>query len=887
MRLVATKLLVPPARPGQVTRARLLRLLDAALTRPLTLVTAPAGFGKTTLVGAWLRESVAQSAWLMLDEEDDVPGRFLDYLITAVRGMDDRAGTSAQTLIESGTGAASMPAVITALVNDLTDAGADMVLVLDDFHVISDPEILDAVGFLVDRCPPRLHLILVSRQEPDLPLARWRGRGQLAEIGAAHLRFSANEAAALLRSVTGHAVKESTVMELNRRAEGWAAGLQMLGIGLRDGTSVSGASGTAPSVRYGAGDRYVLDYLAEEVLRGQPEEIRWFLRRTSVLGRLTPSLCDAVTGRCDGDVMIRKLERANLFLAPLDDTGQWYRYHRLFADYLRSELDRAAATESHERAAVWFAEHGWPAETIKHAVAAGNIDLAIRTVRSVVDDQVRRGELASMLNWLTRMPDEVVRANADLAGFKGWLLYLAGRVDEAETYARIADAGMRADAPAADRAMLRTFQAYLALTRGQPVHAAELATSALELLGDSRSFFRAAAMGALGQARRHTGDRRGAIEVLREAVRLGERSGNPLSALEATGYLAPLLYVQGRLREAVLLCEEALRGHAEATGRLVPMAGLAEVPLGTLLYERDELDAAKKHLEDGIRRCEQLGTTSYTLLGLRTLARLHVEQGSPDDGFRELLTARRLADAGEDYRRARLVIATIADLHLRASNPTAAEQVLREINDDQPPISDYEQLIRARLLIMRDNPKAALDALTDIEARATSEGRDGSLIAILAVRARARAALGEVESARNVLARAVEIAAPEGYRRTFLDQGPALIPLLRDVRGTAPDFVADLLARSAHTGPNRPRRAGGGPATEVRSMNGVGVVETLTDTQQRILALIASGMSNQQVADKLFITVGTTKWHLNQIFGRLQARNRTEAVARARELNIL
>jgi LuxR family transcriptional regulator, maltose regulon positive regulatory protein len=776
-----------------------------------------------------------------------------------------------------------MPAVIAALVNDLTDAGADMVLVLDDFHVISNPEIRDAVGFLVDHCPPRLHLVLVSRQEPDLPLARWRGRGQLAEIGAAHLRFSAQEAAALLRSVTGHAVKESTVMALNRRAEGWAAGLQMLGIGLRDGTS---ASGTAPSVRYGTGDRYVLDYLAEEVLRGQPEDVRWFLQRTSVLDRLTPSLCDAVTGRCDGDLMIRKLERANLFLAPLDDTGQWHRYHGLFADYLRSELDPKSATESHERAAAWYAEHSWPAETIKHAVAAGNTELAIRTVRSVVDDQVRRGELASMLKWLNRMPDGVVRANADLAGFKGWLLYLAGRVDEAETYAGIADAGMRADAPAADRAMLRTFQAYLALTRGKPAHSADLATSALKLLGGSTSFFRAAAMGVLGQARRRTGDRRGAIEVLREAVRLGERSGNPLSALEATGYLAHLLYAQGRLREAVLLCEEAMRGHTEVARRLVPRDGLVEVPLGTLLYERDELDAAKRHLVDGIARCEQLGTTSYTLLGLTTLARLHVVQDAPDDGFRELLRARRLADAAEDDRRARLVIATIADLHLRAGNPTAAEQALREISDDQPSPSDYEQLIRVGLLIVRNNPKRALDALTDIEARATSEGRDGSLIAILTVRARARAALGEVAPARDVLARAVELAAPEGYRRTFLDQGAALVPLLRDVRGTAPDFVADLLARLARTEPHRPRRSGG-PATELRSMNGVGVVETLTDTQHRILALIASGMSNQQVADNLFITVGTTKWHLNQIFGRLQARNRTEAVARARELNIL
>ncbi len=877
MQLVATKLLVPPARPGHVTRTRLERMLDEALSRPLTLVTAPAGFGKTTLVSTWLRQTGVRSAWLMLDEDDDVPGRFLDYLITAVRGMNDAASTSALRLLESSTGAASMPAVVAALVNGLAETSSDMVLVLDDFH-LNDPEILDTIGFLVDHCPPRLHLVLIGRREPDLPLARWRGRGQLAEIRAVHLRFSADEAAALLRSVTGRTVGESTATALNRQAEGWAAGLQLLGIGLRDGTSVPG---TASPVRHGMGNRYVLDYLAKEVLRGQPDEVRAFLRSTAVLDRMTPSLCDAVTGRTDSDVVIRMLERANLFLAPLDDTGQWHRYHQLFADYLRTQLDQASAVESHQRAAVWYADHGWPAETIKHAIAAGNTGLAVRTVRLVVDDQVRRGELASMLNWLTRMPDEVVRAHPDLAGFKGWLLYLSGRVEAADTYARIAEDGMRSDAPAADRAMLRTFQAYLALSRGRPVQAAELATSALELLGGSTSFFRAAAMGVLGQARRLTGDRRGAIDVLRAAVRLGERSGNPLSTLEATGYLAPLLFAQGRLREAVVLCEDALGGQVDSAGRPLPMAGLAEVPLGALRYERDELDAAKRSLVDGIAHCEQLGTTSYTLLGLRTLARLHAVRNATEEGFRALLTARRQADAAEDDRRARLVIATTAELHLRAGNVAAARQALAELPGDQLSTSDYERLVRARLLTAQRNPGQALDSLAEVEAQARSEGRDGSLIAILTASARARAALGEPAPARDLLARAVELAAPEGYRRSLLDEGAELVPLLRDVRDTAPDFVSDLLTRASSV---RPRRT---PVSELRKVEGIGMITTLTDTQRRILALIATGMPNQQVADTLFITVGTTKWHLKEIFSRLQVRNRTEAVARARELNLL
>ena len=862
MQVVATKLLIPPARPGTVVRPRLLRLLDAVPAHPLTLITAPAGFGKTTLASTWLRGYAGRTAWLAVDEDDDVPGRFLDYLLAALG--------AGRTLLDAGAG--STPAVMTALVNELAARPDGTVLVLDDVHLLGEPEILDALTFLVEYCPPTLHLVLLGRTEPRLPLARWRGRGRLAEIGAAQLRFSRAEAAELLRAVAGHAVADGTVDALNQRAEGWAAALQMLAIGLRDG-----AGPDAPAVRFRPGNRYVLDYLAEEVVRGQPADVRDFLLGTCVLEELTAPLCDAVTGHTDGDRMIRHLERANLFLTPLDDAGEWHRYHGLFADYLRGELDPDRAIECHRRAGRWFAAHGRPTETIRHAVAGGDLALAVATVREQADDQIRRGELATLLSWLNRLPEDVVRAHADLAGFKGWLLYLSGHLDDAETYAAVADAGLDAQAPPADQAMLRTFQAYLALTRGRPADAARLATAALELLGDSTLFFRAAALGALGQARRLTGDRRGAIEVLRKAVRLGERSGNPLSTLEATGYLAPLLYVQGRLREAILLCTDALRRHADT-----PMAGLVEVPLGTLLYERDELDAAHTHLVDGLAHCEQLGTTSYTLLGLRTLARLHHAVGRVDEGFQALLAARRQADAAEDHRRARLVVATIAELHLRSGNPAAAEQALREITDDPPSSSDYEQLTRARLLIARRRPRPALDALAAIEARAREEGRDGSLAAILTVTALARQALGA--AAYDELAEAVALAAPDGYRRTFLDEDAAIWPLLHEVRATAPDFVADLLARRRGEAaePARPSRR-----SELQAVPGVGVVETLTDTQRRILGLIATGMSNQQVADKLFITVGTTKWHLNQIFGRLQARNRTEAVARARQLNLL
>ncbi|OLZ50189.1 helix-turn-helix transcriptional regulator [Amycolatopsis keratiniphila subsp. nogabecina] len=881
MRPVVTKLMMPVARTGQVVRERLTALLDDALTRPLTLVTAPAGFGKTTLAGTWAHGLAAPTAWISLEPEDDVPGRLLEYTLAALRGAGVTAAEAARDLLESGGQSPTVLAVLTTLINDLATVRSPIVLVVDDFHVITQPEILDATAFLVEHCPECLHVVLLCRHEPALPLARWRAGGMLAEIGVNQLRFSAEEAAALLNSVTGSAVDQGSSEALHKRSEGWAAGLQLLGIGLRNGTANS-----APSVRYGSGDRYVLDYLADEVLRDQPPELRSFLRLTSVLDTLTPPLCDAVTGRTDSARTIRDLERANLFLTPVDGTGEWYRYHRLFADYLRSELAPDEARDAHRRAAAWNAEHGSPEDTVKHALAGGDTTLAAYTVRKAAEDQVRRGELASLLGWLHRLPEQEIRTHADLAGFKGWLLYLGGHIEQAQSYAALAEASMPAEADAGTWAMLRTFQAYLALTQGDHPRAAHLAGEAIDLLGDSRSFFRAAAMGVLGQARRLTGNRAGAIDVLRAAVRLGEGSGNPLSTLEATGYLAPLLYVQGRLREATVLCEDALAGPAVSGEHLLPMAGLVEVPLGTLRYERDELDTARHHLTEGIARCEQLGTTSYTLLGLRTLARLHVASGAYDEAMRALLIARRQADAAEDHRRARLVMATIAELHLRTGNVTAATQALAEISGEEPSTSDYAQLTSARVLLARHKARRALDLLDGIDARAAREGRDGSIIAIRTVTALARNALGDNAAAREALAQAVALAAPDGYRRTFLDEGAALTPLLRTVRDTAPGFVDDLLARATPAPPKRkPERRR--RTARLRTVEGVGVVEALTETQHRILELIATGMSNQQVADKLFITVGTTKWHLNQIFGRLQASNRTEAVARARELRLL
>ena len=874
--ILTTKLNAPPPRVDCVSRPRLLARLDETLAARLTLVCAPAGFGKTTLVTSWLqglaaRQPAPRIAWLSLEEDDDAPLRFAAYLTAALQTLDGGIGQSLRSLLESP----QPPPVnhlMTLLLNDLADLAHPCVLVLDDFHLIGHPDLNAGVAFFLEHLPPQLHLVLATREEPKLPLARLRVKWPVVELRLEDLRFNREEAAAFLDQTMGLRVDAEVVAALEDRTEGWIAGLQMAALSMRGGARRPGLTAPLADDHGVHGD--IIDYLGAEVLRQQPAEIRTFLRQTSILERFSAPLCDAVTGQEDSRRFLAQIAQANLFLVPLDDQRRWYRYHSLFADFLRAELAGWEQRELHQRASRWHEAHGFTPEAIKHALAAKDLDAAERLIRSSVEETFSGGGFNTLLTWLNALPDELVRARSDLAADKAWILYLRGDVAGAEEYAAAATRNQREDDPPVQRGALLGFRAYLAINRGEPAQAIPLGQEALALLGDTRSFFRTTALSHLGQAQRLTGDRRAAIQTLRQAVTVGQLYGHHLITLEALGYLTLLLYQQGQLREAVLLCQQAAGQYTDERGHPLPMAGLVRIPLGALYFETNDLERAERELLTGIALCEQMGTLYYTLLGQRTLAKLQYARGSAEAAWETLAAARELAAQSESRRRIRNIDAVTAELQIRQGQVAAAERTLTTIPEVAAERTEHENIVIARLRLAQGRAEEARGLLQDIERLAGEQGRLGTQVAIRVLQALAEKARGRRADALDRIEQALSLAAHAGYRRAFLDEGAAITDLLQERRDAAADFVDSLLSALP-----KPSDA---PAAANQAL-----VEPLGDTQLSILRLVAEGLSNQEVADKVGITVGTTKWHLNQIYGKLGVSSRTQAVAQARRLRLV
>ncbi len=870
-----TKITIPPPRPQLVLRAQLFERLRHEVSRPLTLISAPAGFGKTTLLTSWLHAGGEQprAAWLSLDEEDNDPIRFFYYVVAALQAVEPGIGRAPISLF----GYLQRPAardLMTLLLNEIDETTEPVVLVLDDYHLIGNPEIDSALAFLVDRAPEGLRLFVATREEPRLPLARWRSLQRLTEMNLETLRFSPEEADLFLKQTMGLQLGAETARLLGERTDGWIAGLQMAALSLQHHAQGDRAIDVAEvASAFGGGHRYVIDYLAGEVLRRQPDEIRHFLHRTAILDRLCAPLCDAVTERTDSKLILARLEQANMFLLRLDDHRQWYRYHQLFADFLRTGLDASTARALHRKASAWYEAQGMVEEAFRHALGAQEVSAAIRLFRAAMDSLCRRGEFPTALAWPEALPDDTVRSKADLAGYRAWLLYLGGRVEEAEDYSGLAHAVEDNESPATDRGMLLAFRAFLAINRGDPRRAMPLAQEALQQLGDSETFFRACALSLLGHAQRFCGETAAAAQTLQQAVNLGRKLGNHLITLDALGTLAPLMLEQGRLREAMALCNRAVEQYVDARGKPLPVAGLVYLRLGILHYETNDLGSAQHCLKTGIDLCRQLGMVYYALSGERALARVQHASGDRKAAWNTLAAASDLARHSENPQRWRSLAVVTAELHLREGNVEAAARTLDEVMKAPGSATSRECLVRVQLLLAQNDPRSACLALDRAGDNASAEGLQGNLISIHVWRALCKRALGNRSAAAREVESAVSLAASGGFRRVFLDAGPAMAGLLERARDAAPAFVGDLLEEFS--------------TTEDVPSPAATLVEPLSGTQIEILGQLDRGLTNQEIADRLAITVGTTKWHLNQIFGKLQVRNRVEAVAKARELRLL
>ena len=902
--LLATKLHIAEPRPGFLPRPRLLELLTEGTARELVLVCTPAGFGKTTLLADWVRHLQTPVGWLSLDTGDNDPTRFWRYVGAALDEAGAGVGGSLAPLLR-GSQPSPPEAVVTALINTVASHAGQVALVLDDYHLIDAAPIHRGIALLLDRLPQQLRLVIASRADPPVPLARMRARGQLAELRAADLRFSVEETATFLRQITGLQLPADSVTALGARTEGWAAGLQLAGLSLR------GQADPASFVAAFSGDhRFVLDYLTEEVLAQQAEQVVRFLLETSILEQLSGPLCDAVTGRTDSQVLLERIERASLFLVPLDETRRWWRYHHLFADLLRARLqqDHPDRLEGlHRYAAGWLEHHGHIDAAIRHSHAAGDDTWAARLVEDNEQGHFEQNEGATVERWLAALPAELVRARPQLCLAQTVPALHRGRVDEVERWLNAAERAYAAHAgePLAPRphghanvpAFIAIERAELAKQRGDAEATIMFAQLALPLISEDDQLLRFlaswnAALGSMMLG--HVADAEPALADIATGRRM---AGDSYNAARACCTLGQVQQAQGRLGAALATCQQALE-RALATGATLPAAGVAHVSLAEILRERNELDAALTHASEGLAVCRQFSYAQWLVTGLTTLAWIHQARGDQGGALAAIAEAEQILPRPQvvtdlifpaPAQHARLLL---AHGQVAAAARWAAVQGLAA--EDEPTYArEREYLVLARILLAQQAPGRALALLHRLHGLAAAQGRVGSVIKIRTVEALALQASGDEPGALAALGEALTLAAPGGYVRVFADERLPVASLLAklstrqwDRAATVGDISSRYLARLLHAFEH--------PAAETaevgirrRRVAVPGLVEQLTEREAQVLGLLATGMSNRAIAGELVVALDTVKRHVSRILDKLGVANRTQAVTRARELGLL
>jgi LuxR family maltose regulon positive regulatory protein len=900
--LLATKVNLPRTRPDRLARSRLFQRLDEGMGRPLVLVCTPAGFGKTTLLADWAADATLPVGWLSLDPDDNEPMRFWRYVVAALDRVVGGLGEQIVPLLSPGSGT-STHGVVTALINRLQAQPDEFGLVLDDYHLIDEAAIHDSLGFLLSHLPPRLHLIIASRSDPPLPVARLRASGQLAELRAADLRFTPQEAAAFLRAVWKLDLPPEAVAALEARTEGWAVGLQLAALSLQGRPDPD-----AFLDAFAGTHRYVLDYLSEEVFGRLRDQVRRFLLQTSVLERLSGPLCDAVTGDSDGQGMLEELERANLFLVSLDEERRWWRLHHLFADLLRARMLQAKpdlVPELHRRAAGWCEQHGLIDEAIRHALAAGDTTWTTRLVEEHLGETLRLGESVALARWLSLLPNDTMRARPGLCLAKAMTELNLDHLEEAERLLAHAErafdhhgreppelqiptyGGMVAQVPAA----IALLRAELAYDRADPDAVAAFARAALAHMADHehgpRLFARSLLVGADWMTGRVVDTEPAFAQLLAE----GRAAPAAYPVLRTCFMLGLVQQAQGKLGAALRTYREGLRLATEGDWFSVYHAGEAHVGIAQVLYQRNQLDEAHQHATQGVEFCRQVIELTELDIALVALAWVRQAMGDPDGALEAMEEACRTYARPDVVALAYPAWSERARLLLALGRVDEAARWTREQGlTDQDEVSylrEGDHLVLARVLLAQAQPDRALGLLERLDALAASQGRTGSLIQIRALRALALQAADEHHGALTLLAETLALAAPEGHVRIFADEGPPMAALLRSLLGTRRRARAAAGAGTEHLHrviqAFQPATAPAGSTART----GLGLIEPLTDRELEVLRLLAAGRRNRDIAAELVVTLETVKKHTSHIFDKLGAANRTEAVAHARRLGLI
>ena len=890
--LLTTKLYIPQLHADTVPRPHLYERLDEGLMRKLTLVSAPTGFGKSTLVIGWISERDHAIAWLSLDGGDNDPVRFWTYLIAAIQTVHPEAGSEARQIVSASQMRSAEPVAV-SLINDISQLSNDLILILDDYHIIEAEQVHAGLSYLLEHQPKNLHIILITRVDPSISLARLRVQGQLIEIRAEELQFSIEEAATLFNEKMGLNLKPEQVETLNTHTESWVVGLQLAALSLKGQPSYESFI-----EKFTGGHQFILDYLTEEVLDTLPDALRGFLLRTSILERFCGELCQAVTGDPSSRRMLDEVRKSNLFLIPLDTEGRWFRYQHLFAEVLYALLERDHPDEVealHLKAAAWFENEGHPDEAVDHALRSGDMLQAKKMFLKHWISVLHRGEVATVLRWLDALPESGDEADPNVPLARCWALFLSWQNSAIEPHLERAtnvykllmdDGSLRGVQQKQVAAQLAMMRSVLARDRGEHAKSVAHAEEAAGLMPQETLEGIGTVWNMLSAARAGAGDYDGAIEAYERGIKLAYEEGNLVGAYGCTYGRAMYLLIQGRLNEAEGFCRSSIdRAIHEGHGDF-PATGWLHIAMARIKMERDRLDEAEVYLRDGLRIARPGGFSEAVRSGRYFRANLAAARGDLGAATEIIQDTAQIVNAMDEPYLSGELNREWATLYIKAGDLEVAREKL-QVLDETIAATGHANLLLwrgwlfPRLLCAEERYQEALTALDETIGRTRAGHSNGELVRLLALQAVALDALGDRMHARSALHEALALGAPGGYIWLWLSAGPGIGPLLRDLRedkDTPQDsrpYLDSLLdaCQAAF-------RESAGPQPGA-------LPEPLTPRELEIMRLICKGYSNPEIAGELVVTINTIKKHTSNIYGKLGVRSRTQAIARARELNLL
>jgi LuxR family maltose regulon positive regulatory protein len=902
--ILRTKLYIPPLRPNLVPRPQLIDRLNQGfqLGHKLTLISAPAGFGKTTLVSKWVgslkqdvakdRQFVNRIAWLSLDEGDNDLTRFLAYVVAAlgqVEGIERSIGKGALSMLQSPQPPPSEP-VLTSLINDISAIPHRIILVLDDYHLIDSPAVDGALTFLLEHLPPQLHLAIATRDDPNLPSARLRARGQLTELRAIDLRFSISEAAEFLNQVMGLDLSAEDVSSLESRTEGWIAGLQLAAI------SMQGREGAASLIKSFTGShRFVLDYLMEEVLEQQPADVYNFLLQTAILDRFNGSLCDALTDQENGQATLETLEHANLFVVSLDAERRWYRYHHLFSELLRQRLRQnqpERLTVLHIKAGEWFNQQGLSREAIRHLLAAKDYQGATELIRAIAIDVMQQGEHTTVVSWIDTLPDELMKEQPYLCVLHAWALHLAGKMEPA--YERLVEAEKALD-NLGDQdetevdtilGLIHSQRAYKTFMTGELDKTIHHAQQALDHLPENVALFRTRTCTYQATAHLYQGQLHAAMEVYNEILPTTQRIGGTSTGVMCFSGWGDLHVDMAQLHRAKDIYQQALDFSERYNGRPdVPFTGYIYVRIGHILRQWTQLEDAHRYTSKGLALCRDWNVLDVVALSCIELAYIQLALGNEEKSQDAINEAIHIMESFSPFGTKHAVAHQVYLNLARGDFDAAARWALTNelvLEGDFEYHREIEYLALARVFIAQKRFEEAQALVERIYRIAQEIGKRHTELEGLILLALVFSGQGETEQALVRLEKALVIGEPESFIRIFVDEGPPMAQLLYKAlsRGIAPDYVRRLLAAF----PVEERGQIDPPKSQAPESE---LIEPLSERELEVLQLIAEGLSNPEIASRLYLSLNTVKVHSRNIYGKLGVHNRMQAVARARALGIL